>query len=114
MTVDSLYKNAAFEPEAITEMTSALADICDALGLREVNGPDANKVARTVIEFAQRGVEKVIGIKGLEVFNGGDGFETGLGAVNFGQRNGAVQGHDRRIVEFHQAVIQGENLLPVG
>jgi hypothetical protein len=56
MTVLRLYKNAAFEPEAITIMTGALDDVCRTLGLSEHNDPDVSKVAKTVIEFAQRGV----------------------------------------------------------
>ena len=55
MTVDRLYKNMAFEPETISVMTSALADVCRTLGLSERNEPDVNKVAKTVIEYAQRG-----------------------------------------------------------
>jgi hypothetical protein len=56
MTVHRLYKNVAFEPEAISVMTSALADVCRALGLSERNDPDRDMVAKTVIEYAQRGV----------------------------------------------------------
>jgi hypothetical protein len=56
MAVYRLYKNKAFEPEAITVMTSAYADVCDALGLSDRDQSQANRVAKTVIEFAQRGV----------------------------------------------------------
>lgn len=56
MTVYRLYKNWAFEPEAITVMTSAYAEVCHKLGLDECENADTSKVARTVIEFAQRGV----------------------------------------------------------
>ena len=56
MTVHSLFKNRAFEPEALTAMGSAYADVCRALGLSERSRADADAVARKVIEFAQRGV----------------------------------------------------------
>ena len=56
MTVYRLYKNKAFEPEAISVMTSAYAEVCRTLGLSERDNPDINVVARTVIEYAQRGV----------------------------------------------------------
>ena len=52
MTVYHLYKNRAFEPEAISVMTSAYAEVCRALG----DDPGADKVAKAVIEYAQRGV----------------------------------------------------------
>jgi hypothetical protein len=56
MTVYHLYKNRAFEPEAISVMTSAYAEVCRTLGVSEQNDPDANRVAKAVIEYAQRGV----------------------------------------------------------
>lgn len=56
MAVYRLYKNKAFEPEAITVMTSAYADVCRTLGLNDRNRTEADEVAKTVIEFAQRGV----------------------------------------------------------
>jgi|HubBroStandDraft_5_1064220.scaffolds.fasta_scaffold386224_1 hypothetical protein len=56
MTVYRLYKNRAFEPEAITVMTDAYAEVCRTLGLGERENADTRKVAKTVIEFAQRGV----------------------------------------------------------
>jgi hypothetical protein len=56
MTVYRLYKNRAFEPEAISVMTSAYADVCRTLGVSGRDDPGADKVAKAVIEYAQRGV----------------------------------------------------------
>jgi len=56
MTVYRLYKNRAFEPEAISVMTSAYAEVCRTLGLDERDNPYVNEVAKAVIEYAQRGV----------------------------------------------------------
>jgi hypothetical protein len=56
MTVYRLYKNRAFEPDAIAVMTSAYAEVCRTLGVSERDDPGANKVAKAVIEYAQRGV----------------------------------------------------------
>ena len=56
MAVYSLYRHRAFEPEAISVMTSAYAEVCRTLGLSERDNPDTNVVAKTVIEYAQRGV----------------------------------------------------------
>jgi hypothetical protein len=56
MTVYRLYKNRAFEPEAITVMTDAYADVCRTLGLGEHESDDTKAVAKKVIEYAQRGV----------------------------------------------------------
>ncbi len=55
MAVYHLFKNKAFEPEAIATMTSAYADVCRTLGLRDRDHPQANAVAKKIIEFAQRG-----------------------------------------------------------
>jgi len=55
MAVYRLFKNQAFEPETIATMTSAYADVCRALGLDHSDQPEANAVAKKVIEFAQRG-----------------------------------------------------------
>ncbi len=55
MAVYRLYKDKAFEPEALTMMTSAYADVCRTLGLNIHDHSEANVVAKTVIEFAQRG-----------------------------------------------------------
>ncbi|MGA2816501.1 MAG: hypothetical protein ABSE67_09430 [Xanthobacteraceae bacterium] len=55
MTVYHLFKNKAFEPEAIATMTSAYTDVCHTLGLRDRDDPETNAVAKKIIEFAQRG-----------------------------------------------------------
>lgn len=55
MNVYRLYKNKPFEPEAVTMMMRAYADVCRELGLSEGDRPKVNAVARKVIEFAQRG-----------------------------------------------------------
>ena len=46
MAVYRLFKNKAFEPEAITMMTSAYADVCRTLGVSERDDPEANTVAQ--------------------------------------------------------------------
>jgi hypothetical protein len=56
MTVYRLYKNRAFEPEAITVMTNAYAEVCHTLGLGEHESDGTQAVAKKVIEYAQRGV----------------------------------------------------------
>jgi hypothetical protein len=56
MAVYRLFKNKAFEPEAIRAMTNAYADVCDALGVDTRDHLEADAVAKTVIEFVQRGV----------------------------------------------------------
>jgi hypothetical protein len=55
MAVYRLFKNKAFEPEAIAAMTSAYADICRTLGVLDRDHSEADAVAKKVIEFAQRG-----------------------------------------------------------
>jgi len=63
MAVYRLFKNEAFEPEAISTMTHAYADVCRALGLTERDHPQTNLVAKTVIEFAQRGARDPVRLR---------------------------------------------------
>jgi len=56
MTVHCLFRHRPFEPEALTMMSGAYADVCRTLGLSERSRAEADAVARKVIEFAQRGV----------------------------------------------------------
>jgi hypothetical protein len=56
MTVHCLFKHRPFEPEALTMMSGAYADVCRTLGLGERSRAEADAVARKIIEFAQRGV----------------------------------------------------------
>jgi hypothetical protein len=55
MAVYRLLRNKAFEPEAISMMTRAYADVCRALGVSDRDRPEADAVAKKVFEFAQRG-----------------------------------------------------------
>jgi hypothetical protein len=75
MAVYRLFKNKAFEPEAISTMTRTYAEVCQTLGLSDSDLAEAGDetmtmiaksaignmkvsktlVAKTVIEFAQRG-----------------------------------------------------------
>jgi hypothetical protein len=55
LAVYGLFKNAAFEPEAIASMASAYADVCRTLGLNDRTDLQANAVAKKIIELAQRG-----------------------------------------------------------
>ena len=56
MAVYSLFRNRPFEPETITVLTRAYADVCLTLGLGDGDRPETDAVARKVIELAQRGV----------------------------------------------------------
>lgn len=56
MAIYRLFRNTPFEPETIAEMTSAYTDVCHALGVSDRDARASNMVAKTVIEFAQRGV----------------------------------------------------------
>jgi hypothetical protein len=60
MAVYPLFRNEAFEPEAILRMTSVYTDVCQTLGLGDGDHRKANMVAVKVIEFAQRGARDPI------------------------------------------------------
>jgi hypothetical protein len=55
MAVYRLFKNKAFEPEIIATMTTAYAEVCEALGISDRDRLRTDAVAKKVIEFAQRG-----------------------------------------------------------
>jgi len=55
MPVYRLFKNQPFEPEALSAMTRTYAEVCHMLGVSDRDQSRTNAVARTVIEFAQRG-----------------------------------------------------------
>ena len=56
MPIHGFLSNQAFEPETIREMSLALEDVCDALGLRLREDPAVRLIAEKIIELAQRGV----------------------------------------------------------
>jgi hypothetical protein len=60
LTVYRLFRNEAFEPEAIVNMTRVYADVCQTLGLSDANHGETTVVAAKVIEFAQRGARDPI------------------------------------------------------
>ena len=67
MAVYPLFKNEPFEPEAISTMTRTYADVCRLLGLGDLNPGEtdamAETVAKTVIEFAQRGARDPVRLR---------------------------------------------------
>lgn len=60
MAVYRLFRNEPFEPEALSNMTDAYAEVCRRLGVSARDEREADVVARTVIEFAQRGARDPI------------------------------------------------------
>ena len=63
MTVHSLFKNEPFEPEAISTMACTYTEVCRMLGVNDRDQREINVVAKTVIEFAQRGARDPIRLR---------------------------------------------------
>ena len=63
MAIYSLFRNKPFEPEAISVLSGAYADVCRTLGLADGDRPGTDAVARKVIEFAQRGVSDRVNLR---------------------------------------------------
>jgi hypothetical protein len=63
MAIYCLFRNKPFEPEAISVMTGAYADVCCALGLADGDRRKTDVVARKVIELAQRGVSDRVDLR---------------------------------------------------
>jgi hypothetical protein len=63
MAIYCLFRNKPFEPEALSVMTGAYADVCRALGLCDGDRGKSDVVAKKVIEFAQRGVSDRVDLR---------------------------------------------------
>ena len=63
MTVYRLFKNEPFEPEAISTMTHTYAEVCRMLGISDRDQSETDAVAKTVIEFAQRGARDPVRLR---------------------------------------------------
>jgi len=63
MAVYRLFKNEPFEPEAISTMTRTYAEVCHMLGVSDRNQGETDAVAKTVIEFAQRGARDPVQLR---------------------------------------------------
>ena len=63
MAIYCLFRNKPFEPEAISVLTGAYADVCRALGLGDSDRGKSDVVAKKVIEFAQRGVSDRVDLR---------------------------------------------------
>ena len=63
MAIYCLFRNKPFEPEALSVMTGAYADVCRALGLADGDRRNTDVVAKKVIEFAQRGVSDRVDLR---------------------------------------------------
>jgi hypothetical protein len=56
MHIRPFLANQSFDPDVVGEMSAALENVCKALGLKLVDDPATQLIARKIIEFAQRGV----------------------------------------------------------
>jgi hypothetical protein len=63
MAVYPLLKNQPFEPEAISTMTRAYTEVCSTLGVSAWDRQQTDAVAKTVIEFAQRGARDPVRLR---------------------------------------------------
>jgi hypothetical protein len=63
MPVYRLFKDQPFEPEALSTMTATYAEVCHALGVSDRDPRGRQVVAKTVIEFAQRGARDPIRLR---------------------------------------------------
>lgn len=68
MAVYRLFQNEPFEPEAVSAMTRTYAEVCRMLGISECDQSDFDAVvkttvAKTVIEFAQRGARDPVRLR---------------------------------------------------
>jgi hypothetical protein len=60
MLIHPFLANQSFDPEVISEMSAALDNVCEALGLSVVDDPATRLIARKIIELAQRGIRDAV------------------------------------------------------
>jgi hypothetical protein len=65
MPIRPLLAGQAFDPEAITKMSTAFESICVALSLKLVDEAAMQLVAQKIIDLAQRGVKDVDGLNAM-------------------------------------------------
>jgi hypothetical protein len=58
---------AAFDPEAIREMSLALESVCNTLGLKVIDDAATRLVAEKIIELSQHGVHGVATLHAMAV-----------------------------------------------
>lgn len=63
VAVYRLFKNQAFEPEAISAMSQTYTEVCGLLGVTDRDQRGTHAVAKTVIEFAQRGARDPVRLR---------------------------------------------------
>ncbi len=69
MPIRPFLAGQAFEPETIREMSLALENVCETLGLRLTDDPATRLVAQKIIELRQRGVRRdTLRVMTLEAF----------------------------------------------
>lgn len=86
MTVYRLFKNEPFEPEALSTMTHTYAEVCRMLGISDRDQSETDAVAKTVIEFAQRGARDPVRLRDcvLQALRDSSGLDQGCAARHCG------------------------------
>src|SRR5262245_45452099 len=65
-------------------------------------------------QLPQHSVKKVVGFESSALLNGRKCLEASLRPAHVGDRHRAVEGDDRRIVQFNALVVENQDSLPVG
>jgi len=63
MAIYRLFKNQPFEPEALSTMARTHAEVCRMLGVNDRDPRETSVVAKTVVEFAQRGARDPVRLR---------------------------------------------------
>ncbi len=65
MPIRPFLNGAAFELEAIRNMSAAFESVCAELGLRDKDDPATRLVASKIMKFAQSGVQDVASLRSM-------------------------------------------------
>ncbi len=67
MPVRPFLAGQAFNPDLISEMSEALKEACDELGLHRTDDPATRLVAEKIIHLAQRGIRGAVTLQTMAV-----------------------------------------------
>jgi hypothetical protein len=105
-------------PRALPQLVAAACQVGDLRGVaRQLDGfvVGRARLLAAAQPAQQVGAGRVVGvIAGQLVLKTVDGRQCHLRAVNLGDRDGPVEGDDRRGVEAGELVVEGDDLRPVG
>ena len=77
-------------------------------------GGRAGVIRALRFELALNRVKQVIRLQSTTISDVFNGFETGIRALDVGNRDGTVEGNNRGIIDLEQLVVKRKDVRPIG